>query len=147
MRIMTQCHVAAPPERVFAIAIDIPCWPEIVTAIQRTELLTPGPVAAGTRFRETRIMMGRAAAEVMTVAEIDPPHRFVLIADSHGTHYRAVHTFTPQQGGTQLTLDFDGRPTSVVARLLSPLAYLMRAPLRRQLALDLDDLRRAAERA
>jgi carbon monoxide dehydrogenase subunit G len=145
MRIDTSCHVAAPPERVFAIAIDIPRWPERISAIDRIELLTPGPVGVGTRFRETRTMHGREASEEMTFESIDPPRTFVLVAESHGARYRAEHTFDPEGDGTRLTLTFESVPVTLAARLLTPLALIMRGPLRRQLAQDLSDLKRAAE--
>ena len=52
-------HVDAPPEVVFAHASDFRRAPEFITAIAKMEILTSGPVGAGTRFRETRMMFGR----------------------------------------------------------------------------------------
>ena len=75
-----------------------------------------------------------------------PPHRLVLTAYNHGTAYRAEHLFAPQGAGTNLTLTFAGLPQSLPARLFAPLGYLMLGALRRQLAADLADLAREAER-
>jgi uncharacterized protein YndB with AHSA1/START domain len=146
MQVRVQSVIAAPPETVFAVATEIARWPEFIAAIERVEVLTPGPVAVGTRFRETRTMFGRSATEEMTVAEIDPPLRLVLTAHNHGTAYRAEHLFAPQGAGTSLTLTFDGRPQSLPARLFAPIGYLMLGTVRRQLASDLADLGREAER-
>lgn len=40
--------------------------------IQRIEVLTPGPFAVGTRWRETRKMFGKEASETFTVTAIEP---------------------------------------------------------------------------
>ena len=137
--------VSAPCEIVFAVASDIPRWPEVVSSIDRVEMLTPGPVAAGSRFRETRRMFGRAATEEMTVSELMPPQRLVLTAENHGTRYRAEHIFVRAHNATRLTIVFSGEPMSLFARLMSPLGWLMSGHLKKQLEADLDDLKRAAE--
>lgn len=63
MRIEVGDWIAAAPERVFRVATDIPRWPTTVAAIARFDMPTPGPVALGTRFRETRTMFGREATQ------------------------------------------------------------------------------------
>jgi hypothetical protein len=145
-----QCRVerliAAPREIIFAVAIDIPRWPEVISSIDRVEMLTPGPVAVGSRFRETRRMFGREATEEMTVTELAPPEHFVLTAENHGTRYRAEHLLAQADSATRLTLVFSGEPASLLARIMSPLGWLMSGHLKKQLEADLDDLKRAAER-
>ena len=146
MQVRVSSVVAAPPEAIFAVAVEVERWPEIMGAIERVDVLTPGPVAVGTRFRETRMMFGRRATEEMTVAELDASRRLVLTAHNHGTAYRAEHLFEPQGDGTRLTLTFVGEPQSLLARLFSPIGYMMLGTVRRQLASDLADLAREAER-
>lgn len=147
MRVTVETWIAAPPQRVFAVTADIPRWPEVISAIARVDLMTPGPVAAGTRFKETRTMFGREAVEEMTVAELRPPERLVLTAENHGARYRAVHSFAPEGAGTILRLDFEGVPMTVAARLLAPIGWMMKGHVVKQLEADLADLKRAAEAA
>ena len=128
MQITVEARVAAPPDIVFAVAADIERWPQVITAIQAIDMLSPGPMAVGTRFRETRMMFGRPATEEMTVAELAPPHRLVLTAYNHGTAYRAEHLFEADDGGTRVLLAFEGRAVSLLAQLLAPLGLLFRAP-------------------
>jgi len=146
MQMAVEATVNALPEVVFRTAADIAHWPKFVSAIQAVELLTPGPVAAGTRFRETRTMFGKAATEEMTVAEIEPPHRLLLTAFNHGTAYRVEHRFAAAGTGTRMTLVFEGRPLTLLARVLTPLGLLLQGAVKRQLASDLADLKREAER-
>ncbi len=145
MHIEIESLVAAPPAAVFAVTTDIARWPGVISAIQHIDVLTPGPVGIGTRFRETRMMLGRKATEEMTVTELVPPERFVLTAFNHGTRYRAEHLFRAVAGGTQLRLVFVGVPETLAARLLTPLGWLMRGTVMRQLEADFADLKRAAE--
>ena len=146
MRIGLETLIHAAPARVFALVADIARWPDFMSAIERLEVLTPGPVAVGTRFRETRTMFGRSASEEMTVAEFAPPHRLVLSAHNHGTAYRSEHIFEPAGEGTRLRMVFGGVPTSVLAKLMVPLGWLFLGAVKRQLAADLADLKREAER-
>jgi hypothetical protein len=146
MRRSVETLIDAPPQVVFATVADIESWPSAISAIREVTLLTPGPVAVGTRFRETREMFGRKATEEMTVAEMKPPRRLVLTAFSHGTAYRVEHLLKVVGAGTRVTLAFEGRPVTLAARLLMPLGLLFADTVRRQLASDLADLGREAER-
>jgi hypothetical protein len=146
MQISVEAVVEAPPQAVFALMADVAAWPKVIPAIKTVEILTPGPVAVGTRFRETRRMFGQWATEEIAVAEIVSPHRFVLTAFNHGTAYRTEHLFEPEGSGTRAMLVFEGRPVSLAARLFTPLAGLFVGSVRRHLAADLAALKVAAER-
>lgn len=56
MEVRLSIDIAANPEEVYAIAMDITRWPQHVSAITATEILSDGPLAVGTVFRETRLM-------------------------------------------------------------------------------------------
>ncbi len=58
-------HIAAAPDRVFATITDIPNTPTVISAIASVALLTDGPVGPGTRWRETRRLLGHAATETL----------------------------------------------------------------------------------
>ena len=109
MKIEVETDIAAPPDVVFATVTDVPNWPNFVPAIEQLEILTSSPVGVGTKFRETRTMFGRKATEEMTVAVHDPPRRFDLTAENHGTRYLARHEITPPPGGSRLRLEFGAR--------------------------------------
>ena len=146
MQIALETTIDAAPALVFAIAADIARWPDVISAIASIELLTAGPVGVGTRFRETRKMFGKSATEEMTVAEFAPPHRRVLTAHSHGTAYRVLHTFEPTGSGTRMRVVFEGTPTSLIARIMAPIGWLFLGTVKSQIAADLADIKREAER-
>ena len=142
-------HVAAPVQRVWAVATDLAGSPQVVRAIDAVEVLTPGPFGVGTRWRETRTMMGRSATEEMTVTAAEPQRSFRVEAASRGAHYVSTFAFTPSaDGGTDVTTTFGGRPTSTAMRVLGALtAPLGRRAVTKALEQDLHDIAAAAERA
>ena len=138
--------IAAPPERVFALATDFANLPQVMPAIRRVEVLTPGPIGPGTQIRETRVMFGREASEVMTLSELDPPRGYVLSCESCGCRYRTEMRLSPQgQGGTEVELRFSAVPLTFVGKLLAVLMRPMLAMCAKQTAKDLEALCAAAE--
>lgn len=113
--------IDAPPSTVFAHATNVENWAEIVPAIDQVEMLTPGPVQVGTRFRETRTLMGRQATEEMEFLELDVPNKYVLGAQSHGCRYRTEFVLTPEGGGTKLTMVFHAEALTFMAKVMTVL--------------------------
>jgi uncharacterized protein YndB with AHSA1/START domain len=145
MTIESSVMIAAPVERVFAACSDFEHAAERVTQIESVEMLTPGPVGVGTRFKETRIMFGKRATEEMEIAEFDPPTRYLMIAESHGARYETTFRFTPEQGGTRVTFEFTATPLTFFAKLMSPLGRLMAGTLKKCVTQDLEDVRQHLE--
>ena len=145
MQISTHVHIQAPADDIFRRILAVETWPDYIRDIKKIEVLTPGPVGLGTRFRETRLMFGQDATEDMEIAEIDPPKYILLTAESHGTRYRAEHILTPDSGGTRVELIFGGQPVSLGAKLMSWLSWLLSNSIKTALAKDLQDLKAACE--
>jgi hypothetical protein len=138
-------HVNAPPPVVFARASDFANAPTFITAIKKVEILTPGPVQAGTRFRETRVMFKREASEVMEVTAFAPPTGYTLTAESCGCRYRTEFRFTPSSGGTDVAMTFEGTPLTFIAKVMGFLMKPMIKMCAKETQKDLDDLARACE--
>jgi uncharacterized membrane protein len=141
-------HVAAPVQRVWEVATDLAGAPQVVRGIDAVEVLTPGPFGVGTRWRETRTMMGRSATEEMTVTAVEPQRSYTVEAASRGAHYVSTFAFAPSaDGGTDVTTTFGGRPTGAVARVLGAVtAPLGRRAVSKALEQDLHDIATTAER-
>jgi carbon monoxide dehydrogenase subunit G len=146
MKIEVETEIAAPAAVVYATVSDLARWQDFMRGIERLELLTEGPVGVGTKFRETRTMFGRSATEEMTVARLEPPRRFDLTAESHGTRYLAVHEVVPAADGARLRLVFEGTAVTLSAKLGMLLGLLFKGAVRKQLQSDLADIKAEAER-
>ncbi|MFF5938280.1 SRPBCC family protein [Streptomyces sp. NPDC012508] len=142
-------RVAASPGPVWEVLTDLRDMPRILSGVERVDVLTEGAFGVGTRWRETRRMMGKEATEEMTVTEAVPPDRYVTVAESHGMRYVSEIALRPDgEGATTVRMTFSATPaagsrTGFLAKLLSGLGA---KAVSRALAKDLDDVAASVER-
>ncbi len=141
--------VAAPPDRVWAVATDLDRAAEVVSGIEQIERLGGGGgFGVGTRWRETRTMFGKTATEEMEVTAVDPGHSYTVEADGHGAHYVSQVSVEPHGSGSRLAMTFGAQPQGIVAKVMSAtIGRLFMGATRKALRKDLDDIAAAAERA
>jgi carbon monoxide dehydrogenase subunit G len=139
-------RVAAQVERVFDVATDLGRAAERIRGIQRIELLTEGPMRVGTRWRETRKMMGQQSTETLEVVALDRPRSYTVGCESCGAYFETTFRFEPDGDGTLVTLDARTESRSLIAKLMSPIGNAMFGRVMRKcMGDDLEDLARAAE--
>jgi carbon monoxide dehydrogenase subunit G len=86
--------IKAPLDRVFSLTNDIDRAMEWLPEGVRIEKLTEGPMRVGSRYRETRRIMGRADTEIYEITVYDPPKRSEVRADgTQGTAGRGLFRF------------------------------------------------------
>ncbi len=144
-RINISKTIDAPVDRVFSVMSDIPHAEETVSGITKIEMLTDGPVDRGTRWRETRLMFGREATEELEITRFVPNRSYAVECESCGVHFKTDFRFHPQDGQTKVEMEMTTRPLSWMARIMSPLTFMMRGMLIKALTQDLDDCKRAIE--
>lgn len=140
MRILLQQNVNAAPDVVFAAFTDIEAWPERISGIERVKIVTEGPVGAGTAFRETRIIMKKEVTEEMMITAFDPPREYVVESDSCGSHFRTSVRFHELGEGTCLEMEMVTHPMTFAARLMTPMALMMKGLMKKLMVRDLKDL-------
>ena len=138
-------QVAAPPDKVFETFANFKDAARNVRGIEELEILTDGPVGVGTRFKETRIMFKKRATEEMEVTIFDRPSLFTVEAHSCGAHYVTAHRFTSEGAGTRVTVEFDARPVTFLAKLFAPLSSLMLKSCAKMFERDMEDVRSLLE--
>ncbi len=137
--------IHAPVEQVWDVLTDLSSLASRLSGIESVHIMTSGPYAVGTRWRETRTFFGRAATEEMWVRRNDPLRSTVIEAANRGTYYRTTWELTAGEG-TELTMIFtatspDSGMAATLARLLGPIG--MRAT-RKAIEHDFDDIESAA---
>lgn len=139
--------IQAPQARVFEVFTDLRAASERLSGLKSLEVLTDGPIAKGTRFRETRVFMGKDATETMEISSFSPPSAYEVVANSHGCAYHSVLTFTPNgPNSTTASMTFSARPNSLPAKLMSALmGWMVKGACRKAMQQDFDDLKRAIE--
>lgn len=138
--------VAAPVETVWAVATDLTAAPETLSGVTRVEVLEGEIFGVGTRWRETRTLMGREATEEMVVTAAVAPSSYTVEADNHGVHYVSTFAFAPLGANrTEVTMTFAGTPTAPQNPLVKLMGRFGLRMVRKTLEHDLADLARAAE--
>lgn len=141
-------EVAAPAHRVWALLTDIEGWAEILSAVRRVRRLDDREAfGVGTRWCESRRVLGREVTEELWVSAVDPGRSYTVEADSHGGHFRTTLAVEPLGGdASRIELAFRGRARGAFGRLLGvTVGRLLEGTLRHELQRDLDDFARAAE--
>lgn len=142
--------IAAPPEAVWRVLTDLEAAPAILSGVSRVERLAGAGYTIGTRWRETRTMLGREETEEIEVVGIDEGRSTIIAAEARGMAYRTEFTLEPTETGTMLRMRFGGSllSPSWVQRVMAKLtAGLGMAVTRRMMQQDLDDIAAAAERS
>lgn len=146
--IMLEQSSTADVDRIWAVLTNLSAAPEVLSGVTRIEVLTPGPYAVGTTWRETRSMMGRTETQEMTVDTVEPPHRTVIVAAASGVRYTTEFTVRAVDGGSVIRMEFTGEQAD--AGLASKAAWALFGRLgamitKRVMAADLRDIAAAAE--
>lgn len=138
--------IAAPRDACFEVAADFENAAHTVEDITKVEMLTDGPVSVGTRFRETRVMMGREATEEMEVTFFEPSKRYVLGAKSCGTRFESELRFEDHGSGTNAIMTIAAEAETIRAKVLGfVMRPMMKRVMMRCIAKDLDDVAKVAQ--
>ena len=145
--------IAAHPGIVWRAVSNIEHAARWIPAIKSIEILDGPRTGKGLRWRETRIMFGREATEVMEIAEWKPPFSrdgggmYVATATNHGTAYRSDVRVEPSGSGTRLTFTFEATALTLVARIMSALMMpFMKGAVTKALQADLEAIKAHCER-
>jgi len=96
-------RIAARPSAVIAFISDPVNAPRWMKALEVAELITPGPVGPGSRFREAMSAGGERIEAICEVVELDRDHRYAWKSVTGGpTTYGGGFTAIPIEGGTEL---------------------------------------------
>src|SRR4051794_38106717 len=99
-RIKGQILIASPAERVFDAVADQRNEPAYNPRMVHVDMLTPGPIGTGTRWRAT-FWAGRRRTDMITeVTDFDRPHRIGSTTTLSTAEIRGAVTFEPYAHGT-----------------------------------------------
>lgn len=138
--------IAAPADRVFDVFTELETAADRISGIERIEILTPGPVGEGTRWKETRKFGKREATEEMEIVRFEPKRSYTVGSESCGAHFEWTFRFEPAGEGTTVRFEGKAKAISLFAKLMSPLTALMFGPMMRKcMEKDFNELKLAAE--
>ena len=142
MKIQAQCQISAPKDEVFKAFSDLNNLEKNVQAITKVEILSSGEeIGVGTKFKETRVMFGKEASEVMEITQFSPSNHIREEAESSGMHYISDWSFSEENGQTRVTINFSGQAKSFLAKIISPLFFFMAGSMKKAFESDMNDLK------
>lgn len=107
----------AAPDRVWAVLTDIDAAPQILEHVTEVEKLTDGPYRVGTRWRETREVLGAGVTQEMEVLTSEALGKTQIATHVNGVDYTTTFTLTARHPGTTLSVSIDGAPQEEVGTL------------------------------
>ena len=129
--------ISAPPERVWAVVIDVERWPERIPTVDTVERLDAGPLAVGSR---TRLQQPKLPTAVWTVTELTDGSSYTWESRSPGVSVTATHVVEPDPDGSRLTLSVS------VSGPLSGIGWLAtRSLTKRYVQMEAASIKTAAE--
>jgi uncharacterized membrane protein len=140
MRFEKSIDIDAPQQRVWDVLSDIAAWPRRVETVETVELLTPSPLAQGSRVR---LKQPKLPEGVWDITVWDAPSYFEWTQKTGGITSVAGHRVEALgEGRSRLTLTLDMRG------LLVPIMGLFYKGLtNRYMTLEAEGMKRAAEAA
>ncbi len=133
-------HINCPPQQVFAFLVDpqkLMLWQ---SDLVKSEIVTEGPLHAGSRFHEVRRMGTREAEIRGEISEFATDRCLATHTDTKpeaGVRY----VLEPEEGGTRLYYEFTLKTTGMM-RLMEP---MIGRSIRTGTAADLQRLRQLVE--
>ncbi|MGC4804074.1 SRPBCC family protein [Micromonospora sp. DT233] len=116
--------IEAPAVDIWRLLADLPVRADWLTTVGGVELLTAGPLALGTAWREVRTRPdGGAQAEEFVALEVVPCRRLVLTSPGVGVTYRTTWTLHTaerrRRSCTAVTVRQEAIPTAPYGRMLA----------------------------
>ena len=139
-------NIAAPVEDVFRQFTDIEHGATRVSGIKSVEMLTPGRIHLGTRWRETREVLGRDDDAEMEITAFERDRMYTISHHKAGVRVDTTFWFEPAKDGTQVTVEFELGSGGLPPGFLAPLGWAIEGKVTRVLTHDLDDLKSSIER-
>ena len=117
----TSRQINAPVDLVFSAITDLEKFPEKNPDIVNIELLSEQKTGVGTRFRETRRMGKREGTTELECTQYVENELVRFVADQGGTIWDSVFTTSANSVGTELTLEMEARPHTLMAKIVVPM--------------------------
>lgn len=145
IRPTARIHIGATPADVIGFLADPANAPRWMQALEVSELMTPGPIGVGSRFREVQSAGGERIETICEIVEWESDRRYVWRSIGDGdAQYGGGFTATPSPGGG-VDLVYEGWATATGRLAEREAAWARQA--QREAEAELEAIKRAVEGA
>ena len=138
-------QIAAPVHRVFELFTDVRSVSPHVAGIKKIEMMTPGRFGLGTKWLESRELLGIAVRAEMEVTSFEQDKTYTITHHKGGLRIDTVFWFEPVGEATKVTVEFEIESDGLPPGLLAPLNWAIAGKVRDVLGHDLADLKTSLE--
>ena len=153
MEIAVDITIEKPKELVWSAIIDIENAAGMISSIIDLDVLNqPDNGIVGLTWKETRLMFGQEASEVMWITAAVENSYYCTRAESHGAVYitklSLKETSETKGGSTVLTMSFGSEAQTLLAKVMSACTGIfIRPSMKKALHKDLSDIKEYLERS
>jgi len=119
-------HIARSPQDVFEVLSNPTKATEFLDNITGSRKLTDGPIAVGTKFRETRIVNGKEASADLLVSAYEPDTHVGISTEAEGIKVEYHYHLSPEGGGTRLKWTCELEASGLRKMMLPMVAGIMK---------------------
>ena len=139
-------EVAAPVHQVFEYFTDVGSGADHVSGIKKVAMLTAGKFGLGTRWLETREVLGVTDSAEMEVTSFERDRTYTITHHKGGVRIDTGFWFDPVgTDSTRVTVEFELDSSGLPPGLLAPLNWAIAGKVRDVLGHDLSDLKTSLE--
>ncbi len=148
MKLTAQINIDKPIEEVWNTITDIKNSKDFIQSITKIEVLEdPKNTLLGFKWKETRVVFGKEATEIMWITDFVENEFYQTRAESHGSIYISRLEVKSVDKKTQLTMSFSAEAQTLFAKIFSGLmAFLIKGSMRKAVIKDLSDIKAHVER-
>lgn len=119
MKATSSIEIKASKEKVWQMVTDYLHWSEFISAILKVEVLEePSSNFMGFKWKETRMMFGKEATEIMWVTDVKVNSYYKTRAESHGAVYLTNVSIEEKGDVSILTQEFEGLPQKLLGKIM-----------------------------
>ncbi len=147
MKVSVAVKIEGTKESIYQAITDIEHSVERIVGILKIEVLEkPESGFVGFKWRETRIMFGKEATEVMWVTDAEENKGYRTRAESHGAVYISSFDIEEQGEACILTMGFESEAVGIGGRVMDKVfGTMMKGATEKDLKKDLEDIKRYVE--
>lgn len=147
MRVEAQITIHGSREAVWAAITDIEHAAEIVSGIEKIEILEkPANGLVGLKWAETRLLFDKPATVEKWITDAVENEYFKTKAEDGGFIFLTTNRISENSDGMTLTGLHDTQPQGFVPKLKSMPMFLFKGVIKKAILQDLNDIKSAVEK-
>lgn len=120
IEIISQDIIQAPVERVYNVMHDVDAIKTAIPYIDKVEFLTEHHKGVGTKYLETRTVMGRQTTSTVELTDAKPNAYVKCVSNEGGAIWDSVFGMTADGKATHFTIAMTARPNPNLEKMITP---------------------------